>query len=49
MEQVDIKTKTIGELKIMAYDTIAIMEAAQRNLKALNQEIAERAAEPQKA
>jgi uncharacterized coiled-coil protein SlyX len=38
----DISTKTIDELKSLAYDQIAILERAQTNLRYLNEEIAKR-------
>ena len=38
-----IKDFTIIELKSMAYDALATIEQAQANIKAINQELAERA------
>lgn len=38
----DLSTKTIEELKSLAYDQIAQKEMAERNLAILNQEISKR-------
>ena len=40
-----IKDFTVVELKSMAYDALATIEQAQANIKAINQELAERAKE----
>ena len=40
--EVNIKDKTVIELKAMVYDEIGKLEVAKRNITALNQEIAER-------
>ena len=42
MEQLNIKTLSVEQLKAMAYDTLAIIEQNQRNLQLLNQEIAKK-------
>jgi len=38
----DLSTRSIVELKAMGYDQLAIMENAQKNLGAINQELASR-------
>lgn len=38
----DITTKTLEELKVMAYDQLVVLEQTQNNLKVINQEIAKR-------
>lgn len=38
----DLTTKTVEELKALAYDQIAQKELAERNLQILNQEISKR-------
>ena len=43
---VDLSTKSVQELKAMAYDMIGAMENVQRNLQVINAEIAKRG--PQK-
>lgn len=44
----DITKMTIEELKCLAYDLIAQSEQTQNNLRAVNQEIANRQAAPVK-
>lgn len=47
MEQpTDLSTKSIEELKAMAYDQIAILNRAQENLSVLNERIAQLAQNP---
>lgn len=41
-----IKDYTETELKAMAYDNLATIEQAQANIKAINQELSERAKKP---
>lgn len=43
----DIKTLTLEQLKALAYDTIANIQAGQRSLEAINQEITLRNQKPQ--
>lgn len=38
----DITKMTVTELKALAYDTFAQIEQAQKNLQAINQEIAKK-------
>lgn len=45
METFDISQKSVMELKSMAYDIVAQVEVAQRNLQVLNQEIAKKQSE----
>lgn len=47
MEQpTDLSTKSLDELKAMAYDQIAILNRAQQNLSVLNERIAQLAQNP---
>lgn len=51
MNNMNIDTMTITELKALAYDLLASIEASQRNLQVVNQEIAKKsqpAVEPMK-
>lgn len=41
-KQVDLSKLTVDQLKSLAYDQMAVIEQSQRNLQALNQEIANR-------
>jgi hypothetical protein len=45
----ELKDRSIQELKAMAYDRIAMIEAAQRELGLINQAISEKLKEPEKA
>lgn len=40
--QIDLKTKTITELKAMAYDVITQIEHLQNNVRIINQTILEK-------
>ena len=42
--QIDLNTKTITELKAMAYDVIAQIEHLQNNVRIINQTILEKLA-----
>jgi hypothetical protein len=42
MKTVDITTLSVIELKAMVYDEMIIVERAQANIQALNQEIAKK-------
>lgn len=42
----DLKTLSVTELKALAYDCLATMENIQKNLSAINQEIAKKMSEP---
>ena len=42
----DITTLTDNEIKALAYDQMALIEQAQRNLQACNQELARREQQP---
>jgi hypothetical protein len=41
----DITTKTVVELKALAFDELVKLETAQKNLETLNQELVKRANE----
>ena len=41
MNNVDLKTMTLEQKKVLAYDLIALAEQTQRNLQAINQAIAQ--------
>ena len=45
MEQIDITKMDLKELKSLAYDTMGVIELQQRNLQAINQEIAKKSQE----
>ena len=38
----ELKDKTLEELKVLAYDQIVLLEQTQRNLQIINQAIAEK-------
>lgn len=42
MNQIDITKLTVTELKALAYDALSTIEMQQRNLQAINQEIAKK-------
>ena len=47
MEQpTDLSTRSLDELKAMAYDQLAVREQAQQNLSVLNERIAQLAQNP---
>jgi hypothetical protein len=41
-EQVVLAEKTLDQLKVMAYDTLFVIENAQNNLRIINQTIAQK-------
>lgn len=42
----DISTKTVDELKVIAYDLLASLEQTQMNLKIVNETISKKLSEP---
>lgn len=42
MEQVNIDSLSVNDLKVMAYDTLGRIEVEQRNLQLINQKITEK-------
>ena len=42
----DISEKTLDELKVIAYDLLAQLEALQKNLNVVNKLISEKSVEP---
>ena len=41
MNSVDLKTMTLEQKKVLAYDLLVLLEQTQRNLQIVNQAIAE--------